>query len=147
VSWSRGAHNLRFGGSVGAADQRRHRQRAGAGDARHVHVPEHDDAPFEQLTINDVQQYSEPVSYGITSYELSQWMSVAFVQDRIRVRQPAHGGRRAALRPQTLTTGQEQLRAAPRLRLASGNDHAQRRSAPATRCTTRRSAPTRSAAR
>jgi outer membrane receptor protein involved in Fe transport len=32
-----------------------------------------------------VQSYSEPVSYGITSYELSQWMSVAFVQDRIRL--------------------------------------------------------------
>ena len=41
-------------------------------------------APFEQLTLADVQQYSQPVSYGITSYELKQWMSVAFVQDSIR---------------------------------------------------------------
>ena len=32
-----------------------------------------------------MQQYSQPVSYGITSYELNQWMSVAFVQDSIRV--------------------------------------------------------------
>jgi outer membrane receptor protein involved in Fe transport len=32
-----------------------------------------------------VQQYAQPVSYGITSYELKQWMSVAFVQDSIRV--------------------------------------------------------------
>ena len=42
-------------------------------------------APFEQLTLADVQQYTQPISYGITSYELKQWMSVAFVQDRIRV--------------------------------------------------------------
>ena len=34
-------------------------------------------APFDQLTLADVQQYSQPVSYGITSYELKQWMSVA----------------------------------------------------------------------
>jgi hypothetical protein len=37
------------------------------------------------LTLAGVQQYSEPVSYGITSYELAQWMSVAFIQDRVRV--------------------------------------------------------------
>ena len=33
-------------------------------------------APFEQLTLADVQQYTQPISYGITSYELKQWMSV-----------------------------------------------------------------------
>jgi TonB dependent receptor-like, beta-barrel len=43
-------------------------------------------APFDQLTLADVQQYSQPVSYGIISYELKQWMSVAFAQDSIRVR-------------------------------------------------------------
>ena len=32
-----------------------------------------------------MQQYSQPISYGITSYELKQWMSVAFVQDQFRV--------------------------------------------------------------
>jgi hypothetical protein len=32
-----------------------------------------------------VQQYNQPVSYGITSYEMKQWMSVAFVQDRFRL--------------------------------------------------------------
>ena len=54
-------------------------------------------APFEQLTLADVQQYSEPVSYGITSYELKQWMSVAFVQDSIRVqRRPDHRRRACA---------------------------------------------------
>ena len=32
-----------------------------------------------------MQQYTQPISYGITSYKLKQWMSVAFVQDSIRV--------------------------------------------------------------
>ena len=42
-------------------------------------------APFDQLTLADVQQYSQPVSYGVTSYEMTQWMTVAFVQDSIRL--------------------------------------------------------------
>ena len=42
-------------------------------------------APYDQLTLADVQQYSQPVSYGITSYEMKQWMFVGFVQDRFRV--------------------------------------------------------------
>jgi hypothetical protein len=43
-------------------------------------------APFDQLTLADVQQYSQPLSYGITTYELTQWMTSAFVQDSIRAR-------------------------------------------------------------
>ena len=33
-------------------------------------------APFDQLTLADVQQYTQPISFGITSYELTQWLSV-----------------------------------------------------------------------
>ena len=43
-------------------------------------------APFDELTLDDVQRYTQPVSYGITSYELKQWMSAAFIQDGFRVR-------------------------------------------------------------
>ena len=53
-------------------------------------------APFEQLTLADVQQYTEPVNYGITSYELKQWMSVAFVQDSIRAARRPHASTRAS---------------------------------------------------
>jgi hypothetical protein len=73
-------------------------------------------APFEQLTINDVQQYSEPVSYGITSYELSQWMSVAFVQDRIRVGRQLTVDAGLRYDQQTLTTDKNNF--APRLGFA-----------------------------
>ena len=85
LSWARGRHNLRFGGSV-----IRHRTggfgsepgQAILGTFTFLNTTT---KPFEELTLADVQQYSQPVSYGITSYILKQWMSVAFAQDSIRV--------------------------------------------------------------
>jgi hypothetical protein len=85
VSWARGPHNLRFGGSVIQQTSGGTGSEPGQATLGTFTFLSATTAPFEQLTINDVQQYTEPVSYGITSYELSQWMSVAFVQDRIRV--------------------------------------------------------------
>jgi Carboxypeptidase regulatory-like domain/TonB dependent receptor-like, beta-barrel len=85
VSWSRGRHNLRFGGSL------IHHTTGGTGSEPGTAILgtftflSTTTAPFEQLTLADVQQYSQPVSYGVTSYELKQWMSVAFVQDSFRV--------------------------------------------------------------
>jgi outer membrane receptor protein involved in Fe transport len=85
VSWSRGRHNLRFGGSL------IHHTTGGTGSEPGTAILgtftflNTTTAPFEQLTLADVQQYSQPVSYGVTSYELKQWMSVAFVQDSFRV--------------------------------------------------------------
>jgi hypothetical protein len=32
-----------------------------------------------------VQNYTQPISFGISSYELPQWLSAVFVQDSIRV--------------------------------------------------------------
>jgi carboxypeptidase family protein/TonB-dependent receptor-like protein len=85
LSWTRGRHNVRFGGSV------IHHTSGGFGSEPGTAVLgtftflNSTTAPFDQLTLADVQQYSEPVSYGVTSYNLKQWMSVAFVQDSIRV--------------------------------------------------------------
>src|SRR5262245_3650256 len=85
ASWVRGRHNLRFGGSVirhttgGSGSEP---GQATLGTFTFVNTTT---APFTALTLADVQQYSQPISYGITSYELSQWMSVAFVQDQFRV--------------------------------------------------------------
>ena len=85
LSWSRGAHTLRLGGSL------IHHTSGGTGSEPGQAILgtftflSSTTAPFEQLTLVDVQQYSQPISYGITSYELTQWMSVGFVQDSIRV--------------------------------------------------------------
>jgi hypothetical protein len=86
LSWSSGMHTLRVGGSL------IHHTSGGTGSEPGQAVLgtftmlSTTTAPFEQLGLADVQQYTEPVSYGITSYELKQWMSVAFVQDSIRLR-------------------------------------------------------------
>jgi hypothetical protein len=85
LSWSTGRHNLRVGGSLV------HHTSGGTGSEPGTAVLgtftflSTTTAPFEQLTLNDVQQYTQPISYGITSYELKQWMTVLFAQDSIRV--------------------------------------------------------------
>ena len=103
-------------------------------------------APFDQLTLADVQKYTQPINFGISSYELTQWLYTAFVQDSIHVQRRPHARPRAALRPADADRRDEELRAARRLRLASGRRFARWRFAAATACTTRRFAPTRSPA-
>jgi hypothetical protein len=85
LSWSKGKHYVKFGGSL------IHHESGGTGSEPGQAILgtftfiAAGTKPFEELTLADVQQYSQPVSYGTTSYELNQWMSVAFVQDRFRV--------------------------------------------------------------
>jgi Carboxypeptidase regulatory-like domain/TonB dependent receptor-like, beta-barrel len=85
ISWSRGHHTARVGGSL------IHHTTGGFGSEPGTAILgtftfiSTTTKPFDQLTLADVQQYTQPISYGITSYELTQWMSVAFVQDSIRV--------------------------------------------------------------
>jgi hypothetical protein len=85
LSWSHGKHNVRFGGSV------IHHTTGGAGSEPGTAALgtftflNTTTRPFDQLTLADVQQYTQPVSYGTTSYELNQWMSVAFVQESFRL--------------------------------------------------------------
>jgi hypothetical protein len=86
LSWSRGMHTLRTGGSVIRHTSGGTGSEPGQAILGTFTFLSTTTAPFDQLTLADVQQYSQPVSYGITSYELSQWLSVAFVQDSMRVR-------------------------------------------------------------
>ncbi len=84
LSWSSGKHYVRVGGSL------THHTSGGTGGEPGTAVlgtftfRSTTTAPFDQLTLADVQQYSQPISYGITSYALKQWMSVLYVQDSIR---------------------------------------------------------------
>jgi hypothetical protein len=85
VSWSRGSHNLRFGGSLTRHTSGGSGSEPGQATLGTFTFLSTTTAPFNALTLADVQQYSQPVSYGITSYDMKQWMSVAFVQDRFRI--------------------------------------------------------------
>ena len=85
LSWSKGKHTMRFGTSLV------HHTSGGFGNEPGFAVLgtftflNTTTAPFEQLTLNDVQQYSQPISYGVTDYELTQWLLTGFAQDSFRV--------------------------------------------------------------
>jgi hypothetical protein len=83
LSWSHGRHYLRVGGSVA------HHTSGGTGGEPGTAVLgtftflNTTTAPFGQLTLADVQNYTQPINFGISSYELSQWIYAAYLQDSI----------------------------------------------------------------
>ncbi len=86
VSWSLGRHYLRFGGSI------IHHTSGGTGSEPGTAIlgtftfRNNTTAPFGQLTLDDVQNYTQPINFGISSYELPQWLNTVFVQDSIHLR-------------------------------------------------------------
>jgi hypothetical protein len=86
LSWSLGKHYLRLGGSL------IHHTSGGTGSEPGTAVlgtftfRNTTTAPFEQLTLNDVQNYTQPIDFGISSYRLPQWLLTGFVQDDWKVR-------------------------------------------------------------
>jgi hypothetical protein len=86
LSWSRGKHYLRFGGSM------IHHTSGGTGSEPGTAIlgtftfKNTTTAPFDQLTLADVQNYTQPIDFGINSYRLPQWLYTGFVQDDWKVR-------------------------------------------------------------
>lgn len=86
LSWSHGKHYLRFGGSV------IHHTSGGFGSEPGTAIlgtftfKNTTTAPFDQLTLADVQNYSQPINFGIGTYLLKQWLYAGFVQDSIHLR-------------------------------------------------------------
>jgi hypothetical protein len=86
LSWTLGKNYLRFGGSIifhksGGTGNEPGLATLGTFTFRNTTT-----APFDQLTIADVQNYTQPIDFGINHYDLSQRLYTAFVQDSIRVR-------------------------------------------------------------
>ena len=86
ATWSRGRQTLRMGASAA-----RHTS-GGAGTEFGTAVlgtftfRNTTTAPFDQLTLADVQQYTQPIDYGISTYTEKQWLLVGYAQDDIRLR-------------------------------------------------------------
>jgi hypothetical protein len=84
LSWSRGAHYFRFGGGL------IHHTSGGVGSEpgtailgtfTFLSTGARSTLPFDQLTLADVQNYQQPINFGISSYELGQWLITGFAQD------------------------------------------------------------------
>jgi len=86
LSWARGQHYLRLGGSV------IHHTSGGTGSEPGTAIlgtftfRNTTTAPFGSLTLADVQNYQQPIDFGVNSYELKQWLLTGFVQDDYKVR-------------------------------------------------------------
>jgi hypothetical protein len=113
LSWSLGKHYLRFGGSL------IHHTSGGTGSEPGTAIlgtfafRNNTTAPFDQLTLADVQNYTQPINFGISSYNLGQWLVTGFVQDSIHLRNDLTIDLGLRYDQQTLTTANSNF--APRL--------------------------------
>jgi hypothetical protein len=85
LSWTIGKHYLRFGGSVIRHTSGGFGSEPGTAILGTFAFRNTTTAPFGQLTLADVQNYTQPIDFGINSYDLSQWLLTGFVQDSIHV--------------------------------------------------------------
>jgi len=85
LSWSRGKQTLRLGGSVARHNSGGTGSEPGTAVLGTFTFLSTTSAPFDQLTLASVQNYTQPISFGISSYDLNQWLSAVFVQDSIRL--------------------------------------------------------------
>ena len=85
LSWTTGKHYFRFGGSVIHHVSGGTGSEPGTASLGTFTFLSTTTAPFDQLTLANVQNYTQPISFGISSYKLPQWLYTAFVQDKFRV--------------------------------------------------------------
>uniref|UniRef100_Q022B7 TonB-dependent transporter Oar-like beta-barrel domain-containing protein n=1 Tax=Solibacter usitatus (strain Ellin6076) TaxID=234267 RepID=Q022B7_SOLUE len=85
LSWTHGIHHVRLGVSL------IHHTSGGFGSEPGQAVlgtftfKTTTTAPLDQLTLADVQSYTQPINFGISTYNLKQWLYTGFVQDSIHV--------------------------------------------------------------
>ena len=84
LSWSRGKQYLRFGANVISHASGGFGSEPGTAVLGTFTFKSTTTAPFGQLSLADVQQYTQPINFGISSYELKQRLYTGFVQDSIR---------------------------------------------------------------
>ncbi len=86
LSFTRGRHYLRFGGSLIHHTSGGTGSEPGTATLGMFTLRNTTTAPFGQLTLADVQQYTQPIDFGVNSYQLKQWLYTGFVQDSIHLR-------------------------------------------------------------
>ncbi len=86
LSWAHGMHHVRFGGSLVNHRSGGFGSEPGTAALGTFTFKSTTTASLDQLALADVQQYTQPIDFGINSYKLTQWLYTGFVQDRIHVR-------------------------------------------------------------
>jgi hypothetical protein len=86
VSWTYGKNYFRFGGSVIRHTSGGFGSEPGTATLGTFTFRSTTTAPFEQLTLADVQSYTQPINFGISGYKLDQWLVSGFVQDDWKLR-------------------------------------------------------------
>jgi hypothetical protein len=86
LSWTHGTHYLRIGGSIVHHTSGGFGSEPGTAILGTFTFKNTTTAPFGQLTLADVQSYTQPINFGISSYTLKQWLYAGFVQDSIHLR-------------------------------------------------------------
>jgi hypothetical protein len=85
LSWNKGKHTVRLGTSIVRHTSGGTGNEPGFAILGTFTFLNTSTAPLGQLTLADVQQYAQPISYGVTSYELNQWLLTGYAQDSFRV--------------------------------------------------------------
>jgi hypothetical protein len=85
LSWSKDKQTIRIGGSVARHTSGGQGNEPGFAVLGTFTFLNTTTTPFDQLTLADVQNYSQPISYGVTTYNLNQWLIAGFAQDSLRV--------------------------------------------------------------
>jgi Carboxypeptidase regulatory-like domain/TonB dependent receptor len=85
LSWTHGRHYIRFGGSIVHHTSGGFGSEPGTAILGTFTFKNTTTAPFDQLTLNDVQSYTQPINFGVSTYVLKQWLIAGFAQDSIRV--------------------------------------------------------------
>jgi hypothetical protein len=85
LSWTYGRHYVRFGGNIIRHTSGGFGSEPGTAALGTFTFRSTTTAPFDQLTLDDVQQYTQPIDFGISTYELRQRLYTAYVQDSVQL--------------------------------------------------------------
>ena len=87
LSWTRGRHYLKTGGSVARATSGGDgTEFGGAFVLGQFTINPARTAPIDQLTIADATRYAQTFNFGVNDYTNRQWIYALFAQDTLRVR-------------------------------------------------------------
>lgn len=117
LSWTKGHHYVRFGGSLARATSGGDgTEFGGAFVLGQFTIKPTSTEPLPGLTIDDATRYTQTFNFGVSDYTNRQWIFAVFAQDRLRLRSDLTADVGLRYDRQTFSDGTANL--APRLGIA-----------------------------